>query len=516
MPAWKKLGLKLKHGQDTTDSVTTNYSPTVNEKKRKRSSDNGALQPTDSFNKLRKNAEVKSLGSPTDVLNPDPSPLSPGQSTTPSDPEADSRPKKTRKSVSFTPDTKKTDGDSIKQLYKTWFNSQLAKDPSFDPSAGNPALQVITPLEFSFPTSSSSLPQPTQPTQLKKAKKPKGPKRSKEQKNPSNHEAKESSSSPRQATLDYLHTYHTSPSSWKFSKSRQTYLLRNLFSPGFLPPSYDTALKAYLSGLQGEGAKSRLRTTARKVMVEAFRGLGPGVRERWIQEGYAREKKRHMDWLEREVKALEKDADLDKEKEIVIGEKELSEKYWIKRIADTVLWSIGDDPESETNSDPKDNDNQKPTPTANEKNTSRRKRKHKNRSSEMSSSSDDDDDTSNKSSSSSSSSESDTDARLARNLANLQKATSQLPNPKRARPTEDPLLPSNAATAAAAILINKRKEQEQQPPQAKPTVQPPKRSKPSTPHRGDPSQTSHTKYGSPYRPKAAGLIPSPPEPTPRT
>jgi hypothetical protein len=497
VPAWKRLGLKLKHALDANDSVTTNYPQTVHGKKRKRSSDENALRPTDAFDGQKKNADVKVLGSPTNISNPDPS-LSLSQSTSPADQESHSRLKRIRKSVSFTPDTKKTDGDSIKQLYKTWLNFHLAKDSSFDPSIGNPALQVIKPRELSFTNSSPSL---SQPTQIKKAKKSKGSERSKEQKNPSNHEAKEFSSLPRHATLDYLHTYHTSPSLWKFSKSRQTHLLRNLFSPGFIPPSYDTALKAYLSGLQGEGAKSRLRTMARKIVVEGFQELGYGVRERYMQEGYAREKKRHMDWLEREVKVLEKDAKVDEEKEIVIGKKELSEKYWIKRIADVVLWSVGDDPGSEAKSDHKDGDDQKVTRKANKANTQSplsKKRKRKNRSLAMSSSSDDDSSTNSSSSSSSSSS---SDARLARNLANLEKSqkfTSQALNPttgtKRARHTEDHQ-PSNAVEEAGEKKL-----------QAKTAAETPKRAKPKP--LGHP-QPRHSKYGSPFRPRAGGLTLSP-------
>lgn len=63
--------------------------------------------------------------------------------------------------------------------------------------------------------------------------------------------------------LNYLTTHQQSPSTWKFNKSRQSALLRSLFSLTSIPPSYDPALLSYLSGLhKGAAATSRVRNVA--------------------------------------------------------------------------------------------------------------------------------------------------------------------------------------------------------------------------------------------------------------
>jgi hypothetical protein len=379
IPAWKKLGLKLKYAQGNIDSVPPNLSPQTpdNDKKRKRTSDDDASLLVRSFErekqkkekKKKTKTEVDALGSRVDddVFTPDATSRVSLQEEDSTSLDA-SRRGGARKSVSFTPDTKTTDGDSVKQLYKNWINSQLASDPSFDPSA----LQIITP------------------GVSQKAKKPKGPKKSKA---PSQ-QTKESSSLPHQATLNYLDTYYTSPSSWKFSKSRQTHLLRNIFSPNFIPPSYDPALKAYLSGLQGEGAKTRLREMARKIRAEDFQVPEywdlDEARARGIKEDYEREKRRHKDRLKSSLKANEEEEEKEgKEKEDPVTREELENKIAARRMADIVLWSIGDEPDPEVKPHTKDTedkiataDNTSTNPPLNGRKF--RKRKHKLRATDLS------------------------------------------------------------------------------------------------------------------------------------
>lgn len=275
IPAWKKLGLKLKYAQEKSDPITTTRSQIVNGKKRKRVSENDTLA-TDESVKHPKKTKVEALGSTSDASNSDtfqPSPPG-GLTSHPTDPKTPSRPGGPRKSVSFTPDTKKTDGDSVKQLYQVWLNSHAAKDPSFDPSAfnPNPAIhEVIEPHKSSSPTLLTQSATTTTPKETKKANKAKNSKPAKPQSNGQGGE--EYTSLTQQATLDYLLKYHQSRSSWKFSKSRQSRLLRYLFSPGFIPSSYYLALQAYLLGLQGKSAKSRLRKAARKIQAEDSHNL---------------------------------------------------------------------------------------------------------------------------------------------------------------------------------------------------------------------------------------------------
>lgn len=276
VPAWKKLGLKLKHAPETNGSLGADHDGGANEKKRKRSSDkDGVVPPAEPVkNQKRKKTKTEALKSRPDSSNPDASQPSARSSISTSPPDQEEhtppRSKAPRKSVSFTPDTKTTDGDSVKQFYRTWLYSHLAKDPSFRPATANPALRLIAPTTISpsrssIPTTSAH--QTTTTTNKKAQKKPRAP----TDKNHKRQESSSSSSSAHQSSLTYLQTYHTSRSQWKFSKSRQIHLLHNLFCDSFIPFSFQPALQAYLSGLQGEGAKSRLRSAAQKIRAEGSR-----------------------------------------------------------------------------------------------------------------------------------------------------------------------------------------------------------------------------------------------------
>ncbi|EZF34224.1 hypothetical protein H109_05355 [Trichophyton interdigitale MR816] len=71
---------------------------------------------------------------------------------------------------------------------------------------------------------------------------------------------------PSDPILSYLATYYNSRSEWKFQKNRDTAILKNCFSIDRIPPSYDSALKAYLSGLKGEAAKKRIVEAAKEAI----------------------------------------------------------------------------------------------------------------------------------------------------------------------------------------------------------------------------------------------------------
>ena len=352
IPAWKKLGLKLKYAQENRDPVTRNHSDTVNEKKRKRASDKDPLTPDESVKntKKKKTSVEKVLESTSNALNSDTlQPSSRGDMTSPLNQEPPSRTGPARKSVSFTPDTKKTDGDSVKQ-YQTWLNSHEAKDSSFDPSAYSSAVQVTTSHTISSPTLQTQSSSST----TKKGRKAKRSRRSNnasQQINGQGRPEESFSSTSHQSTLDYLFTYHTSDSPWKFSKTRQSHLLRHLFSPGFIPSSdYLIALEAYLSGLQGEGAKTRLRKAARKVQAEESSQKSESqdrdnARAHEAKEDFAQEKPSQTK-LDLNSKDEEEKQEKEKEtKEDVTPKADLNKPTPVppRQIADLVLRIIGND-----------------------------------------------------------------------------------------------------------------------------------------------------------------------------
>ena len=252
------------------------------------------------------------------------------------------------KSVSFTPDTKTSDGDSVKGLYKTWIAKQIATDPSFDPSTVSPALRSIIPsavasLESTSPTipnSTSNSESTTTDNKSTKKKKIRLPKAS-------------SGSGPSRfdPVLTYLTTHRTSPQSWKFSKSHQNQILKHLFSFKHIPPSYDPALLPYIRGLKGTSARSRIRNEALLVREEDKKWLAsePPETERMENETAAQcSARRRHDYeaaVARIKRTLEEQEDEREERESeLLGEhQEWEERFQKRRRAEVVLWGVGED-----------------------------------------------------------------------------------------------------------------------------------------------------------------------------
>ncbi|KAL8954813.1 MAG: hypothetical protein Q9183_006920, partial [Haloplaca sp. 2 TL-2023] len=173
IPAWRRLGLKLKNVPDeapTASSISKqNPSPPPSQKKRKAESN------VDEHEGSKPAKVAKKVGVDHHFIN-DGSSVSKSNGTASATP---SKPHLTRKSVSFTPETKTQDGESNKDLYNSWIVSQKSIDPAFDPSSlDQDALKAVTPPSVtpSNPdstakesTAHSNIPQPK--TNKKKKKK---------------------------------------------------------------------------------------------------------------------------------------------------------------------------------------------------------------------------------------------------------------------------------------------------------------------------------------------------------
>lgn len=66
--------------------------------------------------------------------------------------------------------------------------------------------------------------------------------------------------------LQYLHLYHENRSAWKFQKNRETQLFKHILAPERVPTEYNAALLSYLHGLKGEAARQRLSQSAEEVV----------------------------------------------------------------------------------------------------------------------------------------------------------------------------------------------------------------------------------------------------------
>jgi hypothetical protein len=181
-----------------------------------------------------------------------------------------------RKSVAFTPDTKKVDGSSAQKLFKNWVAEQKATDttaagladftaPSVsaeeprdskkaekpDNTAKKRTLQKLQLLESDSPTTTGtetarSVTTETTPasnpaaTTITKAV-PKGKKKD------------------RSIYTSYLTQYYTDRQNWKFNKARQNDVIDNALNIFRIPDEHSAALSEYVRGLQGAGVIERLR-----------------------------------------------------------------------------------------------------------------------------------------------------------------------------------------------------------------------------------------------------------------
>jgi len=360
IPAWKKLGLKLKFAKEEPDDDVKHQDTrdeSANSKRRKLAdvSNPASIETIPTETPLKKLKRTKTKKDKT-ALAPNGDDLSAANGDEAvTSPVADLvTPRANRKSVSFTPETKTQDGEGVKQLYNTWFDKQIALDPSFDPTSVSPALRSIEAttttsdeaashlkLASTAKVTSDSLPSAKKPKKTKREKILKKPDKSSRIPPPSPHPA-----------LTYLTTHHTFPTTWKFSKPHQNHLLKHLFSFDHIPTSYDSALLRYLRGLQGS-ARSRIRQEALAIRSGDAKWLSsePIESEKMDQETDAQciaRRKRDYDAAVARIKQQLRDIEderEDKEYEM-LGEKEAWEQRARKRRrAETVLWGVGEEEE---------------------------------------------------------------------------------------------------------------------------------------------------------------------------
>ena len=339
VPAWKKLGLKLKYAKDipieghedfgrenvkasvVEDGDTGSKSGSLRSKlidvkkvneappddgkstvtkpnKRKRALSKDDEDPVSPPSKKPKKSQAAALKTITDGVIESPAALR----ETPAASNINSAPSPTkRKSVSFTPETKTKDGDSIKQLYNAWLAEQT---DDFNPQTSAEALRPVSP----SPTGETKEPSKARKTRKRKASKstllpstvePQTPdqrttpytkdlsqtKKAKHRKVPGS-TSSPPSAEPGAATqasepayippyLQYLNEYHISRSTWKFNKAKQTTLLKHVFDPVIITPTYDLALQTYLCGLKGLAARARLRETALDILTSREQNSKP-------------------------------------------------------------------------------------------------------------------------------------------------------------------------------------------------------------------------------------------------
>ncbi|RPB17146.1 hypothetical protein P167DRAFT_541232 [Morchella conica CCBAS932] len=364
VPAWKKIGLKLKKAGDEPEvTAVKDAVPEVKahddgddgedkkERKRKKkerkekekrekaesaSGDKPAAagdQAEEGAKEKKKKKGKKSKSStsipesttPSTTTPSTPTPAAPSTptpttTTTTTDPKSlllrhPRAPPTSRKSVTFTSDTKATDGDSIKTLYQNHdpfahydsYQQHLANYPSSSSSAANelPAGfdDAVEPkkgaeIQYKFGSTGKrkkftdddevdatasaggsgsggggvkdATPATTTTKQKKEStgkasdKKDDAPTPKKRKPNPP-----KPSTAPTANTAPYLHyltAHHLHRATWKFEKSKQNWILRHAFDSAQIPGTHDAALRGYIASVQGAAARDRLLEAANEVV----------------------------------------------------------------------------------------------------------------------------------------------------------------------------------------------------------------------------------------------------------
>ncbi|KAK0251732.1 hypothetical protein LTR91_001752 [Friedmanniomyces endolithicus] len=306
VPAWKRLGLKLKYAKDTADEPAINSPSETKDrasfttKPVKRNAEDGL----EAFTSSQPVKKQKALGGSVDILNSEPAVHS---STThhvngndapggelglaPRHTKFDTlkqATEATRKSVTFTPDTKTEDTFSAQRLFEEWSAAEAEQAHAIRSSlAPQPEAETIV-----------------EPSE-KKTKAQNGTASDQDQSITKTDPPAQSSPNDTPEYVRYLHQYYTDKPNWKFNKNKQKDLLKNLFNTNRIPASNDAALLTYLRGLSGVAAQNRVLEDAEAVLSSILEKQGRGDDIAGM-ESYGARRAAYEAALQREIETLER------------------------------------------------------------------------------------------------------------------------------------------------------------------------------------------------------------------
>lgn len=300
IPAWKRLGLKLKSAQETSEP-TGKPSTEPDTSKRKRTD---AIADSTPAKKSKTSLNLIEQSEPQVPVTPQLA---------------------RKKSVTFTPETKAEDGDSIKQLFNSWVAEQKSTDPSFQFSNSAPAFKTPEAPRVEEEVD-PNLDEKERRVKRVKTPKPEKPQKSKPLKKPAKVTKPPIPSS--RPFLAYLKEYCESRSTWKFNKNHQNHLLRNAFDLEVIPSDQTHYLFEYVRGLQG-GVRTRLRDTALAIKVKD-QEEGTAVIESTMADRQQRDYDMAMKEHVAEMTALNAPSSMGYEEGVLLG---LSDRAMAKRVA---------------------------------------------------------------------------------------------------------------------------------------------------------------------------------------
>jgi len=260
MPAWKRLGLKLKYANDDNPtnaiksqrdqilaSTEARYRPSELSQrpaKRQRLDDPARTNKTSTPEQAHARSDQRPPAQRNGVQSArtEGLPASSKQST------------KRRKSVMFTDDTKFEDGDSRITI------DFPAGSPGQTPKKAKILdVDVVQTDTMGSPSPVTAADGGAPPKKRSKAKTGKISKRKQRQ--------IEDKSSP---ALEYLHQHRYDRDSWKFNKNREVWILKRALNSDTIPNSHALPLAGYVRGLPQQAAsRTRLVKECREALVEA-------------------------------------------------------------------------------------------------------------------------------------------------------------------------------------------------------------------------------------------------------
>ncbi|KAH9830686.1 protein of unknown function DUF2373 [Teratosphaeria destructans] len=321
VPAWKRLGLKLKYAKDTSGQPSPpRDSPSIVKQeplrpqpnKRQRDESNQVHHHERPHKRGRNQPEISNPGSKAvsqplitgggfgsssvaQVQRAIASAAAPSHTRFDDDEihevqegTAQAKARSARsKSVSFTPDTKNGDGFSAQKLFKAWASGE--QDQGTNDDRAQPSVEPPSPST----------------KQARKDKKVKSPTSKTLAKSKAQAASNSEANGAPPEYLEYVRQFYSEKSKWKFNKSKQNALLKNLFDIYRIPAEYDDAIIAYVGGLQGANAVQRVLEGAESVLKGLLNRQG---RESDIDGMESREARRiaYAAALQREVVKLEK------------------------------------------------------------------------------------------------------------------------------------------------------------------------------------------------------------------
>lgn len=259
VPAWKRLGLKLKNANERPENAVDSQEDRTLAGTKAHDTSLGLSERPAKRQRLNESPTINA-SSTSDHARAKSERYPPGQRNGRHSVETDDTPRsgkqatKRRKSVTFTDDTKVEDGDSrITIDFPAGSPGQTPKKARIPQADTDSADATGSPSPAAVGADEATL---VRKKKAKTGKKTQGNQRqSKDKSNPA---------------LGYLHQHRYHHDSWKFNKNREVWIVNRALNTETIPNTHVLALAGYVRGLpESAGARARLVKECREALADA-------------------------------------------------------------------------------------------------------------------------------------------------------------------------------------------------------------------------------------------------------